>query len=460
MVARSGWKSGDIAVGQTRWQYHAGLVIFALLLFILPIPHTISLRYFLLLGAAGLFGYLAIKRGGFDALRRLGLPAMLFAALSVWIVFNSAFISNDPRGSFSEILSQWLMAFLSLVTGVTAGIATEDNHSLRQRLLHVVFLVFLVHVLIIDIQALWHVAVSGDFTLRAQGLTDGPDMASYLTNVLLAFLFSELFLRFLVNRQTLGMKNVPLLVVLVFALASLYAMSVRSTVLTLIVTAMALLFLYLGNNHHQDRRRRTSAVVVVGLSAIIIASLAVATTMQRGTDWKHIIKTVPVAWDTKSHKGWMNEAEYGRPRLPDGRTVDPSTYIRVAWMKESLILVAERPLGIGFDRNAFGHGMNMKYGMRTGHSHSGILDLAIGTGVPGVLLWFAFLISLVWLALRRIHGPRAFAALALLLIVLDYSTRMFLDSIIKDHMLQQFMLLTGLLAVCISGTSRSQVHAS
>jgi hypothetical protein len=185
MVARSGWKSGDIAVGQTRWQHHAGLVTFALLLFVPPIPHTISLRYFLLLGAASLFGYLAIKRGDFGAFRPLVLPATLFAALSIWIVFGSAFISSDPRESLSEILSQWLMAFLFLMTGAAAGIATEDNRPMRQKLLHVMFLVFLVHVLIIDAEMLWQVAASGEFTRRAQGLTDGPDKASYLTSALL-----------------------------------------------------------------------------------------------------------------------------------------------------------------------------------------------------------------------------------------------------------------------------------
>jgi hypothetical protein len=459
-VARSGWKSGDIAVGQTRWQHHAVLVTFALLLFILPIPHTISLRYFLLLGAASLFGYLAIKRGDFGAFRPLVLPATLFAALSIWIVFGSVFISSDPRESLSEILSQWLMAFLFLMTGAAAGIATEDNRSMQQRLLHVMFLVFLVHVLIIDVEMLWHVAASGEFTRRAHGLTDGPDKASYLTSALLVFILSELFLRFIADRPMLRMKNLPLLMALLLALASLYAESVRNTVPTLIVAGMALVFLYAGNNYHKNLRRRTYAVLVVSLFIMIIMSLTVAAMMQRGTDWDQFSNTLSVAWDTGNHKGWLDESKYGLPVLPDGRGVEPSTYLRVAWIKEGSILVAEHPLGIGFERNAFGRGLNMKYGEGAGHSHSGVLDLAIGAGVPGVLLWFAFLISLAWLALRHIHGPRAFAALALLLIVLDHFTRMFLDSIVKDHMLMQFMLVAGLLAVQAAGASRSKEHAS
>lgn len=460
MVARGGRKSGDLAVGLARWQHHTGIVIFALLLFIWPIPHTITLRYLLLLGALSLFGYLAIKRGGFGTFERLGLPTILFAALSAWIVFGSVFISGDPRESLAEVQSQWLMAFLALMAGAAAGVAVEDYRSMQQRLLHVVVFVFLVHIFFIDVLALWDVVTSDAPALRAHGLTDGPDKASYLTSTLLAFILSELFVRFTSSQSTLKLRNLPLLMILTLVLVSLYAESVRNAVLTLIVTGMALIVLYLGNNYHKNARLWTYAMVAMGLFVAIVASLAIAATMQRETSWTQISKTVPIAWDTKTHKAWLDEKKYGLPKLPDGSAVEASTYIRVAWMKEGFLLVTDHPLGIGFDRNAFGNGLMMKYGEGGGHSHSGVLDLAIGTGVPGILLWFAFLASLAWLALRHIHGPRAFAALSLLLIVLDYSTRMFLDSTIKDHMLQQFMLVTGLLAIHVAGTSRSKAHAS
>lgn len=436
-----------------------GLVIFALLVFICPIPHTITLRYLLFLGVLGLFGYLAIKRGSFGNFAHLGLPVILFAALSIWIVFGSVFISGDPRESLAEVQSQWLMAFLALMAGAAAGVAVEDYRSMQQRLLHAMVFVFLIHILIIDVMALWDVVTSDAPALRAHGLTDGPDKASYLTSTLLAFILSELFIRFTSNRSTLTLRTLPLLMILTLVLVSLYAESVRNAVLTLIVTGMALIALCLGNNYHKNARLWTYAMVAMGLFVTIVASLAIAATMQRGTSWTHISKSVSVAWDTKTHKAWLDEKKYGLPKLPDGSAVEASTYIRVAWMKEGIMLVADHPLGIGFARNAFGHGLVMKYGEGGGHSHSGVLDLAIGTGVPGILLWFAYLASLAWLALRHIHGPRAFAALALLLIVLDYSTRMFLDSTIKDHMLQQFMLVTGLLAVHVAGTSRSKAHA-
>ena len=83
--------------------------------------------------------------------------------------------------------------------------------------------------------------------------------------------------------------------------------------------------------------------------------------------------------------------------------MDASAYMRIAWFKEALVFIGEHPLGIGYGRNAFGHGIKIKYGKRVGHSHSGILDLTIGTGIPGALLWLGFLLSLVYLAFRRFN---------------------------------------------------------
>jgi O-antigen ligase len=82
--------------------------------------------------------------------------------------------------------------------------------------------------------------------------------------------------------------------------------------------------------------------------------------------------------------------------------------------------------------------------------------MAIGTGIPGVLLWTAFLGSLAWFGLRRFLDTRNYAALALFFVILDFSTRLLLDSVTKDHMLQQFVLVTGLLAVQTAGASRSK----
>ena len=120
------------------------------------------------------------------------------------------------------------------------------------------------------------------------------------------------------------------------------------------------------------------------------------------------------------------------------------------------MLVRQHPLGIGFGRSAFGHGLKAKYGEGSGHSHSGLLDLAIGVGVPGALLWLGLIVILMRLTWKQYRATHSYVALLLLLVLTDYGARMVLDSIIRDHMLQQFMFLTGLAAVMMLAGNRAK----
>jgi O-antigen ligase len=457
-VARSGWESGDLAVGRARWQYRAGLIFFALLLFVYSIPHTISLRYLFLLGAIGVFGYLAVKHGNRTLLSRLTLPAVLIAALSLWIVVGALFISGDPARSLSEVKGQWLMALLALITGVSAGMTVEADRSARQQLLAIVIFVLLVHVLAIDAQSLWNAFSSSPLNIRGRGLTEGADKASFLTNMLLAFMLSELFLRLTGKPRAFRINNGVFAVILALALLSLYVEGRRNAILALFVMGIGFIALYWTGAGGNQRQRRYFAAACC-LFVVLVVSLFYANASRRGITWDKMMDTVPVALDTQGHKNWLNIRQYGLPKLPSGEPVEESTYLRVAWFKEGLLLVADHPLGTGFDRNAFGRGLRLKYGEGRGHSHSGILDIAIGTGIPGVVIWVVFLVSLARLGLRRFLDTGSYAGLALFFVVLDFSTRMLLDSVTKDHMLQQFVLVSGLLAVLATGPSSSKEHA-
>ena len=113
--------------------------------------------------------------------------------------------------------------------------------------------------------------------------------------------------------------------------------------------------------------------------------------------------------------------------------------------KEGFILITENPFGIGYGRNAFGHGLKAKYGEGGGHSHSGIIDLGIGTGFIGMGLWVVFLASLMYYGFRSFKKDESYFGMILLFIVSGFFFRMIVDSVIRDHMLEQFMFLVGLL---------------
>ncbi len=427
-----------------------GVLLLGLLFFVFPIPHTISLRDLLLLLVLLTFGYVAWRNGRWrENLRALIVPAMLLVLFTAWMYGVALFVSPETAWSLDEIGSQWLRALAALAAGVAVAMAVKTDPGLKQKVWLVIFVALALHILVVDILAVnqWSHALAMEEELgRISGLAGGPDKSNYLTNMLFCFLLAEALYRLLKKKRVLPVSHDFLVTVIVIALFSMFAERMRNgvAVFALMLLASGLLWLLA-----QKQRLKKTGLVVGALTLVIVTlgGLGLAVAIKGHTDLEKLIETAPIAWDTEHHRGWLDEKKYGLPRLSTGEAVDPSAYQRIAWLKQGLLMIGEHPFGIGFGRNAYGHGLKAKYGEGAGHSHSGLLDLAIGTGIPGTLLWLGFFVSLMRLAWKRARAAHGYAAMLLMLLLLDFGLRMVVDSVIRDHMLQQFMFLAGLAAV-------------
>ena len=422
-----------------------GLVLLGLLFFVWPIPHTVSLRDILLALNLFFFGYLAWQREWPRAMfRGLFVPAFMLVILTMWMYLVAYLVSPESSWSPDEISSQWIRSLIALITGVLVAVAVRTKSDFKQKALLAIFIALLLHVLYVDLEAM-NIWLRDQNLERLRGLTGGPDKSNYLTNLLFCFLLAESFLRILHKKIALPFGNGILVAAIAAAVASVLVERMRNG-----VAVLALLLLVLGAFYLFERRKRlkkpTLFAGVVVLLVITLGGLGLAATAKQSTSLKNLIETAPIAWDTEHHLGWLDEKKYGLPLLSTGETVDPSAYQRIAWFKQGLLIIGEHPLGIGFGRNAYGHGIKAKYGVGAGHSHSGLLDLAIGIGVPGTLLWLGFFVSLMHLAWKRSRATHNHAAILLMFLLLDFGLRMVVDSVIRDHMLQQFLFLAGLAA--------------
>ena len=423
-----------------------GLVLLGLLFFVWPVPYTVTLRDLLLLSNLAVFGYLSWVRGGSRAvLRGLRVPVLLLAGLALWMYFVAFFISPETAWSLDEIASQWVRGFMALLIGAFVAIAARENAGLTRGVLAVLVTVLALHILYVDFQAVGGLFTPGPLD-RMAGLTEGPDKSSYLTNILFGFLLAELFLRVVTRQRLLPLSRSVFVVLLSLVAFSVFAERTRDGIITLVLMLLLLGWLYLRQRRARLNKVAVSAAIAATL-AVVLGGAALVVTARQSSSLNELIGTIPIAWDTEHYKAWEVGNQDGFPKLPGGQAVDKSVYLRIAWLKEGLSLVRDHPLGIGFGRNAFGHGLKAKYGKGEGHSHSGLLDLAIGLGVPGVLLWLGFFASLANVAWRRQRAGPNYATILLLLLLTDYGVRMLLDSVIRDHMLQQFMFLTGLTSV-------------
>lgn len=429
------------SASKKKYVYSVGLVLLALLMFVWPIPHTIALRHSLMLLTLLMFSLLAYvytERSQY----RFSLPAtpfIIFGVLTFWMLLGSLYFWSD-QSSIEEFTSKWLKGVLAVVLGfVVVKSVLSFNIELKTGIITAVTAPLVIHVISVDVLWLWDCSI-GTCQTRLAGLTDGPDKASYLSNLLMAFLIAESVLRLQGQARTLPISNRVLMSLLIITFLSVLIEGMRNGLFSLLLVGLVVFFL--SEWRRAFKRKRGKAAI----AAILLGLTATGYFFAKDPRWATFQETIPIAWDTETHRYWLNMEKYPRPTLENGAPVDESNYLRVAWFKAALNIIEEHPLGVGYNKNAFGYALQQKYGEGSGHSHSGLMDFTIGTGILGALLWLLFLGSLWMAAILAYRKTGVFTALVLALVLTDYTLRMLVDSVIRDHMFEQFAFLAALLS--------------
>ncbi len=429
------------------------LAMFGLLFFIWPVPHTIALRNVLLVF---LFFWVILGldytrvRSSFTMWRRPLLGLGLFTA---WLFIELIF-TPFWRHALSSINGQWLSALVAAAIGALVAMMARDRPTPQT-----VFLLFFaalgIHVLAEDAQGLLWAVHHGRFPLglsgrRDKGLTAGPDKSNYLTNMTLDILVAELSLR-LEGKRFLSVGKVALATALFATIFSFYLEAMRNGLIDiLILTAFLLACVIRRHRAHFAGRTR----LVVG-SAALVAVILVGLDIKFDPRWDTLFATIPIAWNTAAHRqAWLNPGS-PLPLLANGQAVSQSNYLRIAWIKEGLKSIIDFPLGLGYSRSAFGEALLLRFGKGAAiatSTNDGLLNLGLGVGLPGLVLWYLWYGWTIQGALAFFRGPSAFWGRALLLVLLDVGTRMLVDANLQDYMLQQFLFIVALLA---GGAARS-----
>ena len=424
--------SSKVSVQQTNIAPIACVVLTASLVFVWPVPHTVTLRDLLLLTLFIWSGYLAYSRRALQtAAMVVGIPLSFYLALSAWILIVALFVSSETGWALAEIKGQWLKAGVALISGTLLGAAAAHDARLSRLVLYAVVAALFVHVVYIDIQAIVVLIQEGSLPRHVVGLTDGSDKSSYLTNMLFCILMAEGLMRIHSGARLLPVSNTLLGIAAVVVLSSAYVESMRNGVIenVSVLFLAIVLFVFL----RRDRYRALTAFLIASLIVVLFSI-----TIRGDLRWQSFVETLPIALSIEN-PAWANQS-YPQPLLSDGQTVDWSNYSRIARARVGIELVNDYPLGVGFGRNAFGHAVRHKYGYETSHSHSGLIDFAVGAGIPGVILWLAFLGSLWMIGYRGFRRQRT-EGLALLFLTTGFGVRMVLDSTLRDHMLQMFLFI-------------------
>lgn len=424
-------------------------------IFVFSIPNIPAIRYTLGGLAAILTAWHAIRNW-----KDISWPAeirmllVLYGTLTLWILFQALFISSETGWALKEFKGQWLVStlYLCLGLGIVAMLTTEQaRKTLTSRfLLTAITLVLASQILFSVLGQLWYFHIHHEWSFGYAWLSSGNHggasgrtSMTFVSSALLALLITDTIVRLRRGKQLTNIPGAFLVALIAVDIFCLYLLRTRNGIIDAVILFIAATLVYA---LHLVNKRNWIRVVSGASITLLILGAAAYSSYKSDSRWETFFETIPIAWDTDSHKNWMTLGKY--PVLPDGRTVDISAYERISMISEGIKLVADHPLGWGYGRNAFGHAIKDKYGSEAyssySHSHSALIDLAVSTGIPGLLLWLLFIGRIALTAWRGWKNGGTPEALLSLFLIINFIGRSSIDSIMRDHMMEQFMLLLGI----------------
>lgn len=417
------------AWGPGRWS----VLLAVTFLTLANVSHTIALRYLLL--AIMLCWAVADRRLLWDGLRQ-SRPAAWLAALLLYAGVHSVFVSAWSEVSIAEWRSQLLMGGLWFVAGTVLF--------QRKRDLSILDCVALSGLLLVSAEValtIHYRMVNGNWPFM-MGFTTATKLEfTFFVNFALAFVAT--LIGFGKGKTVFPLWTLLLMGGLMF-FASYHAGARNGLIgMTYLVVSFLLIYLLV-------HRQQLGVYRILVLSFVVMSALAAFVYSAVQKDYRNSVffESMTIGLNDDVGIGWRRVGPY--PLLSNGKVVDISAYERPTWIKAGLGLIKENPLGYGFDRRTFGKALALQGKPNTlGHSHSGFIDLGVGLGVPGIILWLGFCFSMIWYGFVAFSRRQDMAGLALMLVTSGFMGRMVLESVSKDHMLHIFLFTAAALYVQI-----------
>ena len=414
--------------------------------FIYPIPHTIALRNFLLflLLCSGLWVIYRkpLCSSDIENSRTFRKPGFILIALTVWMLFQSTFISPFPGESLGLLQGDWLNALLVAGIGALATVTCREEDSNRP--VHALTAALFLHTIGLLAYQIWIWTQTGSFPLGNTPFAQ-KDYHSMLVTTLCALILAEMLSRSITGRMIHPISSSAILGILVLSFIASFTLLARNAVIinVFLVVISGLTFVAM-------RRKKLWQSAIPLMLILFTATVSLAWVgIKSDARWQGFNEAAVAAFDTNNNLAWLNKETNPLPLMKNGQPVDESAYSRLAWAKVGLEQVVQYPLGLGYGHKAFGWAVNRSYHVQTGHesSHCGLLDFTLANGIPGLILWLALSFALIisgWRAFRDQYSP---AGLALAFTVIAYLIRCLLDGHLSGFRLEMYAFLVGMLVM-------------
>lgn len=420
------------------------LFLSGILQLIFSLSHTIALRKLLLL-ATFLMAFKYFRDAFSNKQQPIRRVIIVFLLLQVWMLVIAGFVSDQPSASFFEWIGQWLPVVIAFIVGIGLANALMKSKLTDPRVIVVMsILVPITTFLLINAIVVAHEwIIAGRFLPSLGGIGDHHGISGYLVALIEPILIADMFASFVKGRRILPFPVWVTYALLIFAIYSLLATTNRNGILTMVLALVICAAMMISEIRKAFSPRRVVTFAISMLIAIFAIAFVAFKTDSR---WHSFIETVPIAWDIDRDLVWLNDDGSEVPLTPSGEKIDISEYYRIAWAHEGWRMLMAHPWGTEIARDTFHKLVLEKYGHTTiPHSHNSWIDLGLEIGLPGLILWGWVLWTMAQFGRRAWRKYKDPLGVALAVLVVMFAIRGLLDSIFRDHELEQFMLVAGLL---------------
>ena len=373
------------------------------LLCIWVIPHTIALRHILLLsGCLSAIGLIFYNWKRVRSVDTSYIPLFSIFSLFLWVFVHYSFFSLNPILELSEIKGLWMRSLLGAIAAVGLGIVIVRYSRLR-----LYFYIALFSTPFINVASYcWA-------SYLAEGLVKPNDFVRFLfTKIETAYFGAiaaavstgnliSLMLGKIDKSKMLHILGwlLGLALVLVSALVS---SSKNGIAISLGLCAFLVLIVIINSIRLKGSSRVFSVTIIL---TIVLLSVGTweghVSSAHRG--WDTVFQDAALGVDIDGNKQWQKgEGTVPTPLNSAGIPAATNTYSRFAWMSVGIRLIKQYPLGYGSINQSF-KGLQELAQIPHEHGgqvHSGWVDFGLAFGIPGLILIFTTLLSIIYFGLK------------------------------------------------------------
>ena len=329
-------------------------------------------------------------------LSKQALPIWLIGMLFIWASFHLLFLSQNPAVQLIEFKGIWKRAFLAAIFALGLGLSIANNTERIQKWAWpLIYLGLLMPTLIYLLK--WTLTTYGQSIF---GLESVPLFLKVYPGSQLFYVPKTDYVVFCLPTLAVALGQILTLLqdrkikwvqLLIYGASTIavslvfYGQNIKNG-----FAYEALLFiLFLLMIVKATKRKWTP--IKAGILVIILIGVGFVghRHIQQNDSWATFATDAKIAAQLDCYQEWKFNGEKGYPINELGKTVSITNYDRIAWGLVGMSLFQENLWGYGLIENSFGPLVNKKWpesSVHLSHAHSGWLDLALGLGLPGIVL--------------------------------------------------------------------------